>query len=192
MTRFWWVRHGPTHRNGLVGWTDVPADLSDTAAIQRLNSHLPADAVVVSSDLLRSIATADAITDRRERLPHAPELREIHFGDWEDLTYSEAEALDAELAHEYWSNPGHIAPPNGESWHQAADRVSKAVDRLAEAHQGSDVIVVAHFGVILTQLQRITGMDPKSAISFKIDNLSVTGLEHMGDAWRVLGVNHKP
>ncbi|MCP5075147.1 MAG: histidine phosphatase family protein [Rhodobacteraceae bacterium] len=192
MTRFWWVRHGPTNRKGLYGWTDVPADLSDTAAIGRLHNHLPKDGLVISSDLQRCVATADAISGTRQRLPHSSTLREINFGDWETLTYAEAEAIDADLARDYWSNPGHSAPPGGESWHQAGERISGAVDHLAETYKGRDIIIVAHFAVILTQLQRATGMDPKSAISFSIDNLSVTGIEHLGRGWRVFGVNHKP
>ena len=36
MTRLWWVRHGPTHAKAMVGWRDLPADLSDTAALARL------------------------------------------------------------------------------------------------------------------------------------------------------------
>lgn len=31
MTRIFWIRHGPTHANGMVGWSDLPADLSDSA-----------------------------------------------------------------------------------------------------------------------------------------------------------------
>ncbi|MFT7136552.1 MAG: alpha-ribazole phosphatase, partial [Akkermansiaceae bacterium] len=51
MTTWHWVRHGPTHEKTLVGWRDVPADLSDHAQIARLNAHLPRDAILVSSDL---------------------------------------------------------------------------------------------------------------------------------------------
>ena len=40
----WWVRHGPTHRKEMVGWSDVPADLSDTAALARLLRQLKNDA----------------------------------------------------------------------------------------------------------------------------------------------------
>ena len=47
VTRFWWVRHGPTHEKAFVGWRDVPADLSDHAAIARLDAHLPQGAVLV-------------------------------------------------------------------------------------------------------------------------------------------------
>lgn len=192
MTRFHWVRHGPTHRDGLIGWTDAPADLSDTHAIRRLSSHLPDDAVLLSSDLSRCITTADAISTGRHRLGHDPDLRELHFGDWENRTFGDVSKTHPELSRAYWSDPGDHAPPGGESWNTAAARISGAVDRLLDAHAGRDVIVVAHFGAILTQVQRATGMPARAALSFRIDNLSVTTLEHMGNAWRVLGVNHRP
>ena len=83
MTRFWWVRHGPTHRKELIGWTDAEADLSDVAELRRLSGHLPPEAPVISSDLLRCRATADAFLGERALLGHLADLREIHFGDWE-------------------------------------------------------------------------------------------------------------
>ena len=70
MTRFWLVRHGPTHAKSMVGWTDLAADLSDTAALARLNAHLPPDAPVISSDLSRAITTADALGPQQLVLHH--------------------------------------------------------------------------------------------------------------------------
>lgn len=192
MTRFWWVRHGPTHAKGFVGWADVPADLSDTAALARLDAHLPKNALVISSDLQRSITTASAICGQRERLDHSPGLREMHFGDWDQRVFSDIEAEDPDRAREFWTNPGDSTPPNGESWHDTANRVSGAVEKLIKQHPDRDIIVVAHFGVILTQIQRATSMSPKSTLSFTIDNLSVTQIDHLGDAWRISGINHKP
>ena len=43
----------------MCGWTDLPADLGDHGALNRLSLALP-DAAVVSSDLLRARSTADA------------------------------------------------------------------------------------------------------------------------------------
>ncbi len=192
MTRIWMVRHGPTHRDGLIGWTDAPADLSDTAAIARLDAYLPADAMVISSPLIRCVATADAIQNARTRLPHDPDLREFHFGTWEDRTFAQVSETDPDLSREYWSNPGDVAPPKGESWNDGRARVSRGIDRLIANHPDKDIIVVAHFGAILTQVQRASNMAAKSALAFKIDNLSVTQIEHMGSSWRVLGVNHTP
>ncbi|MES2665040.1 MAG: histidine phosphatase family protein [Pseudomonadota bacterium] len=191
MTRLWWVRHGPTHTKAFAGWRDIPADLSDSAALARLNAHLPADAVVISSDLIRATATADALCATRHRLPPDPALREFHFGDWDGLTFAEVSARWPDLSRQYWEDPGHTAPPNGESWHQAAARVAAAADRLLALPQ-TDVIIVAHFGAILTQYQRAAGLTPYQALAQTIDNLSVTCLCHDDGLWTAAQVNHIP
>lgn len=192
MTRLWWVRHGPTHAKAFAGWRDIPADLSDSAALSRLKAHLPDGALVISSDLIRATATADALTPGRHRLPADPALREFHFGDWDGLGFAEVSARWPDLSRRYWEEPGHIAPPNGESWLQAEARVTAAVNRLLADHAGRDLIVVAHFGVILTQYARAAGLSPYEALAQPIDNLSVTRLDHTGGAWSVHQVNHLP
>lgn len=192
MTTWWWIRHGPTHAKGMVGWSDLPADLSDHAALDRLAALLPEDALVVSSDLARSVATADAIVGNRQRLDHAQAIREINFGDWELKTSAEIMASDPDLSRAYWSNPGEPAPPGGESWNQTAARVDEFVTSMNAAHPRRHIVAVAHFGVILTQVQRASRMSAKSALSFRIDNLSVTRLEFLDPHWRVLGVNQQP
>jgi alpha-ribazole phosphatase len=191
MTRLWWVRHGPTHTKAFAGWRDIPADLSDTEALARLDAHLPKGAVLVSSDLIRASATADALANGRDRLPHDSTLREFHFGDWDGLGFAEVSSRWPDLSRRYWEEPGHIAPPNGESWLQAAARVELAVDRLVGTHPGRDIVIVAHFGVILTQYQRAAGLTPYQALAQKIDNLSVTRVVLDGD-WQVEAVNHCP
>lgn len=192
MTAWWWIRHGPTHAKGMVGWSDLPADLSDQPALDRLAAHLPDDALVVSSDLNRSVATADAIAGNRQRLNHAPAIREINFGEWELKTSPQIIASHPDLSRAYWSSPGDPAPPGGESWNQTAARVDDFVTAMNTAHPDRNIIAVAHFGVILTQVQRAGRMSAKSALSFRIDNLSVTRLEFLEPYWRVLGVNHLP
>lgn len=189
-TTWWWVRHGPTHHKGLIGWTDLPADLSDTGTLARLDAALPKTALVVSSDLTRAVTTADAIQAKRQRLPHARTLREINFGDWEGRTFQDIAKSDPARARAYWSNPGKTCPPNGESWNDTAARVAGFVAEVNHAHPGADIIAVAHFGVILTQLQHAAGIKPRAALSFSIDNLSLTRLQFLDPEWRVLGVNH--
>ncbi|MFN3575856.1 MAG: histidine phosphatase family protein [Tabrizicola sp.] len=186
MTRFWFVRHGPTHAKAFAGWRDIPADLSDTAAIARLNALLPAGVPVISSDLIRASATADALCRHRPRLPDDPDLREFHFGDWDGLGFAEVAERWPELSRSYWEEPGHIAPPGGESWVAAAARIGAAVDRLA---RHPEIIVVAHLGVILTQYQRAAGIDPRAALAQPIDTLSVTCLTLAPPA--VHCVNHR-
>lgn len=171
MSRLWLVRHGPTHMKTFVGWTDVPADLSDTAAIARLEKALPPDVPVVSSTLDRAIKTADAIQGARPRLAHDPRLRETHFGDWENLSWAQIQARDAALARRVFETPGHHAPPGGESWHDFSARVHNGIDAIT-----GDAIVVAHMGVILAVLQRALECSAYEALGHKIDNLSVTSI----------------
>jgi len=191
MQRLYLVRHGPTHAKGMIGWTDLPADLSDKAALSRLDNHLPKNASVVSSDLVRTIHTGDAIVSSRKRLPHDANLREMHFGDWENRTFKEVSQDAPEHTRAFYEQPGHIAPPSGESWNDLSARVSTAVDvYLAKAHQ--ELIIVCHFGVILSQLQRATGHSAYDTFAQKIDNLSVTELIIEKGIWRAGAINHCP
>lgn len=192
MTRLHLVRHGPTHAKTMVGWSDIPADLSDHAALARLHAHLPRDALVISSDLSRAADTATAIQGTRRRLPHHPDLREIHFGTWEMRAFAEIEAEDPELAFAYWDSPGDVRPPNGESWNAVRARVDAAIDGLIDTYTGADLIIVAHFGVILTQVQRALDLDAQQTFAHRIDNLSVTELAFDGKTWSVGRINHLP
>jgi broad specificity phosphatase PhoE len=164
------IRHGPTHAKGFVGWTDLPADLSDTAALARIEATLP-HVPVISSTLDRAVKTADAIQGQRPRLPHDPDLRETHFGAWENLTWGEIEARDPKLTRRVFETPGDAAPPGGESWHEFSTRVHAGVDAIT-----GDAIVVAHMGVILAILQRALGCSAYETFGHKIDNLSVTSI----------------
>ncbi len=192
MTRLHLVRHGPTHAKAMVGWTDLPADLSDHAAIARLDDHLPADAVLISSDLTRSVHTADAIQGTRRRLPHDSQLREINFGAWEMRNFREIEAEDPDRIHAYWTNPGHVRPPDGESWDEVRTRVDAAIDTLIAAHPDQDLVIVVHFGVIVTQIQRALDLESTEAFGHKIDNLSVTRITRLPNGWDVGLINHNP
>ena len=190
MSRFFWVRHGPTHAKAMVGWSNLPADLSDTAQITRLAAYLPKDALIVSSDLIRASATADAIANDRTRLPPDPDLREINFGTWEMQRFDTIP--DQGHVRAFWDQPGDVRPPEGESWHEVVARVDRGVARLLDAHPGRDIIAVAHFGAILTQVQQALQVGAYEAFSHKIDNLSVTELHWQDNRWHARAINHIP
>ncbi|RFU12657.1 histidine phosphatase family protein [Rhodobacteraceae bacterium W635] len=192
MTVWHWVRHGPTHETSFVGWRDVPADLSDGAALVRLDAALPRPALLVSSDLVRASATADRLAAGRDRLDPVPGIREFDFGDWDGLHFTEVAERDPALSRRYWESPGDVAPPQGESWNTAAARVATFVDATNAAHPEAHVIAVAHFGVILTQVQRAAGCSAAEALSHRIEPLSVTRLVHEAGRWRVEAINHRP
>ncbi len=185
MTRLWLLRHGPTHAKVMLGHTDLPADLSDTVALDALRDALPF-APVVSSDLWRAVATADAIQDARPRLAHAPALREFDFGEWDGCAY---EAIDGPDVRAFFDDPGARRAPGGESWDDVTARVGAALDVLAD---GPDLIVVAHMGVILTMWARATGLRPYDALAQTIAPLSLTRIDLRDGVMAAVSANSAP
>ncbi|WP_300060814.1 histidine phosphatase family protein [uncultured Roseobacter sp.] len=193
MTVWHWVRHGPTREKTFVGWRDVPADLSDTARLDRLRAHLPTSALLIASDLRRASATADALegADHR-RLEDTAALREFNFGAWDGLPFTEIAERDPDLSRAYWETPGDVAPPGGESWNAAAERINACVDAINASHPDAQIIAAAHIGVILTQVQRALGVSPYQALAHEIDNLSCTRIAWAGNMGSVEQINHCP
>lgn len=179
MKRLWWVRHAPTHAKSMIGWTDIEADLSDKQAFERLATSLPEGAPIISSDLRRTVATARMLSDGRPLLTVDQDLREIHFGAWEGLTFDQVNAQDPEALSAFWEQPGANSPPQGESWNDLQKRVNAAVDRLILRPE-KDIVVVAHFGSILCQVQRARNISTTQVFAQKIDNLSLTCLAFDG------------
>lgn len=169
------MRHGPTHEKRVIGWEDVPADLSDAGTIAALRRALPDQATVFSSDLQRAHRTARAIVPATTDLEISPSLREMNFGAWEGLTASEIEARDPDLSRRFWTGDASLRPPRGESWND----VSARVDRFQEhALTGpGPFIVVAHMGVIMTRIQQATGGTVHEAMGHTIPPFSLTCIE---------------
>jgi alpha-ribazole phosphatase len=84
-----------------------------------------------------------------------------------------------------------VRAPGGEGWHDLAARVEAAVTD-ALRHGLADLVVVAHMGPILAEWARATGLAPVDAFAQRIDNLSLTVIEHGASQSRGLRVNHRP
>jgi broad specificity phosphatase PhoE len=54
------------------------------------------------------------------------------------------------------------------------------------------MIAVAHFGIILTQVQRALNTSAYDCLAHKIDNFSITHLREDAGEWRVVCINHLP
>ena len=146
------VRHGRTawNREGrFQGWSDMPLDGEGEAqaeSIARRLVHRPLDAIH-SSDLARALATAQII-GARHRCPLSvdPRLRELSFGEWEGMTYSEIAATRPDLLRAWQRDPSQHAPPGGETLAELADRVESVWRALTAASGGQTIAVVAHGG----------------------------------------------
>ena len=181
------------------GAMDVPlCDLAlkqDASLFRWLAARLPRPAVWVTSNLARTRATAAAVFAAgypEQDMATEPGLAEQHLGEWQGLPH---EALAAKLrhpAHPFWPHAAEEEPPGGESFATVAARVGEVLDRLAEAHKGEDVVVVAHGGSIRAAIAHALGLTGHQALAFSIRNLGVTRMERQGGDWRVSAVNEEP
>lgn len=141
------IRHAPTAgnvRKAYIGWTDE--SVLPFAAEPDTSRE-----VVWGSDLLRCRQTAEVLFPNANYIPDAG-FRELHFGYWEKMTYSD---LEMDAHYRAWiDNPEHAAPPNGESFQQLIERVDAAVARFPET---GEFTVVTHGGPIRYLLSKATG-----------------------------------
>ena len=90
---------------------------------------------------------------------------------------------------------------HGRSGTQIAQRVDSAaasyilqgaIDALCDAHV-EDLVIVAHFGAILSVVQRAAGIAPRADFAFTLAPLSLSRVDFLGeDQWRIERVNHRP
>ncbi len=201
-TRFHLIRHAlvdPQARTLFYGAMDVAlceiALKQDAALFRWLAARLPRPAVWVTSQLVRTKATARAIFAAgypEQELATEPGLAEQHLGEWQGLPHDEVAARLRHPAHPFWPHAAEEEPPGGESFATVAARVGQVLDRLAEAHAGEDVVVVAHGGSIRAAIAHALGLTGHQALAFSIRNLGVTRLERHGGDWRVSAVNEEP
>ncbi len=105
-------------------------------------------AAIYSSDLLRCRVAADQIAILQQPSPQYKEqLRELHIGDWEGKSWQQLQRDSPELWQARLDDIVNVAPPNGETLQQMAERVRVVLREIIAAHPGGELVIVAHGGV---------------------------------------------
>ena len=152
-TRFWLIRHGEPAgevRQRCYGSLDVGLSTQGRARMRRLAEHLRTESVaaIYSSPRLRAIETAQILSALASRpIEIAPDLREIHFGSFEGLSYEEIAAQYPELYRHWMETPTQVRFPNGETFSEMRSRVLSAFEALRREREGQTIAVVSHGGV---------------------------------------------
>ncbi|TCB96434.1 bifunctional RNase H/acid phosphatase [Micromonospora zingiberis] len=160
-TRLILVRHGETEyteQGRYSGRGDIALSEKGRAQVRataaRVAALAPNAAAVVSSPLSRCTATAEAIAAAIGELPvrRDDDLIECDFGAWEGRTFAEVrEQWAGEL--DAWLASTRVAPPDGESFAEVAERCARVVQRLLGAYPGQTVVVVSHVSPIKLMLR---------------------------------------
>lgn len=152
-TRLYLVRHGQVadgHTDRYHGQNDVPLSPEGVRQLEELAGRLrPAPLTAVyASDLTRSLMGARSLANGRGIKPQTyPEFRELHFGLWEGLTFTEiAEGYPAELQARFL-DLAHYRIPGGESLMDVYARAVPKLKGILARHPGEHIALVAHAGV---------------------------------------------
>ena len=189
-------RHGRTEWNAVgrfQGQLDPPLDETGrreaaAAAAQLVATGvLPADALVVSSDLDRTVETAKSLTALLGvPLRLDPRLREHGMGCWEGLTRDEV----AERYPDQYGDWIAGRPVRGRGGEEPATVAERAVAALVDLPEASVAVVVTHGGTAGRLLERLLGLGPEHRRAFgPLANCAWSELAAQAGRWRVLRHN---
>ncbi|WP_282006330.1 histidine phosphatase family protein [Propioniciclava sinopodophylli] len=190
------VRHGQTDSNAagrFQGQQDVPLNRIGRSQADALAERLVRlkAARIVTSDLLRARATADAIaTASGVGVSVDERLREIDVGSWQGRTSVEVAAENPWFEEELHSGRDFRRSETGETAAEAGERVAAVLHELAEAHPRETTFVVGHGLALRVGLCLFLGLglDASFAIS-GLWNCSWTILDH-NERWRLQSYNN--
>ncbi len=194
-TRIFALRHGETAWNvdqRIQGQLDVPLNDRGREQAARLGQALQGEGLsaVHSSDLLRAAATAQAVADICGlAVAHDAALRERAFGRFEGRTYREIEAQWPEDALRWRKREVDFAPGGGETLLDFSARCVAVFTRLAQAHRGEAIAVVAHGGVLdcLYRASARLGLDAPR--TWQLGNAAINRVLFNGEGFVVIGWN---
>ncbi|RKN50952.1 bifunctional RNase H/acid phosphatase [Micromonospora endolithica] len=188
-TRLILVRHGETEyteQRRYSGRGDVPLSARGRAQIQataaRVAALAPSVAAVVSSPLSRCTTTAEAIAGALGGIPvrREDDLIECDFGAWEGRTFAEVrERWAGEM--DAWLASTRVAPPDGESFTEVAERCRRAVAGLLDAYRGETVVVVSHVSPIKLVLRDALAADDAFLHRLFLDAAGISVLDMWPD-----------
>jgi alpha-ribazole phosphatase len=172
------IRHGQTNWNleqRFQGQSDIPLNETGRKQAQALADRLSAEHfdAVYSSDLKRATETANIITQMSGCKPDL-RLREVHFGDWEGLTYDEIKAKHPVTLAAWEADIFKNAPPNGETLEGLSVRVQSMLDELREKHDDQNILIVAHGGVLQTLICLALKLPPTMYWQFHLSTASLS------------------
>ena len=195
-TRILLVRHGETDwnvENRIQGNTDIPLNEKGRAQARQLASRLadmleqePVHAVY-ASDLQRACQTAQALAEVFG-LPVRTDiqLRERHFGQFEGCTFREIEERWPEDAARWRGRDPGFGPQGGETLTVFYQRCVDAASRLASAHAGETIALVAHGGVLDSLYRAATRTPVEAPRAWTVANATLNRLAWTPEGFSLL------
>lgn len=173
------IRHGQSLwnlENRFTGWVDVDLSPKGEAEAQEAGEKLKGfqfDEAYTSS-LKRAQRTLTFILEASKQLDipitRHEALNERMYGDLQGLNKDETREKHGEEQVNLWRRSYDVAPPNGESLKDTADRVIPYFksEILPKLKAGKDIIISAHGNSLRALIMHLEGLSPEEILKVEI------------------------
>jgi len=173
------VRHGQSAwnlENRFTGWIDVDITPKGEEEARNAGEHLQGLKFdyAFTSDLKRAQHTLTIILDviKQTGIPITKHqaLNERHYGDLQGANKAETAAKYGDDQVHIWRRSYDIAPPNGESLKDTADRVIPYFEKeiVPLLKSGKNIIVVAHGNSLRALIMYLEKLTPEEILQVEI------------------------
>lgn len=186
MIKLYFIRHGETEWN-ITGRYQGSADvsLSEKGRAQAADTtecfrpvHLDG---IFSSNLVRAADTARGIADTHHMpVKINPELRELDFGKWEGLTFTEIEKRWPGALDTMYDSPSKLIIEGGETFPHMQVRAMHAIRQIIALGDGKTYAIVSHGGTIRTIICGLLDLPLDKAWDFRQANANISCIEYYG------------
>lgn len=184
------LRHGRTPFAGrLIGATDVELSPEGIEQIRTIRDSLHKNPYkrIFCSPMRRCRQTAEILAVDA-RTSFVEDLREVDFGRWEALQFSEIEKQDPDLVNSWVKDPEGFCFPEGESLAVFIARIEN-FRRMLIGLDSENVLVISHGGVIRQLICSYLGLSPTHYLLFEVRAGKLATLDCFGDKGVLTGLN---
>jgi len=190
-TKVIFIRHGHTAWNTkgrYCGLSDIELNTKGRRQARQLRRMIRKQGVdsVYSSDSRRALNFAKIIF-KESQIKKISELREMDFGIFEGLTYSEIMTKYAKVYKRWLEDPFAVVIPNGESLKHLKNRTNRALSKIVSGNKNKVIAIVTHAGPIKMVLSSI--LRTKDIWKLKPDLGSLNIVEFHHNRARVMLLN---
>lgn len=192
-TRVIAIRHGETAWNvdtRIQGQLDIPLNDTGRWQAQRLARALAGEPLqaIYASDLGRALETAQALADSVGlEVITDPGLRERGFGIFEGRTWKEIEEQWPDLSARWRKRDPEFGPEGGETLASFYDRCISAASRIAAAHAGQSIAIVAHGGVLDCLYRAGSRIELQAPRTWQLGNAGINRLLYTTEGFTLVG-----
>ncbi len=184
------LRHGNTgFGDRYIGSRDVPLSSVGVAAMKTLKPVLHSQSIekIVTSPMLRCRQSAEILFAERS-FSCDEDLREIDFGRWEGLKFSEIVKKDPGLVDNWATGALTFCFPQGECLGDFVSRVHQVGMRLAKASE-EYILVIAHGGVIRALICYFLQLKASDYLLFQVEKGRYATLDLFAEGAVLTGLN---